>query len=220
MHKGDTTRAAILEHAVDLASQVGLAGLTIGRLSRDLELSKSGLFAHFQSKEALQAQVLEAAAYRFVETVVRPALTRPRGEPRVRALFDRWLSWVKSQGMRGGCIFVAAAAELDDRPGRVRDRLVELQREWLELIGNVVRTGIVNGQFRADLDPGQFAHDLYAVMLGYHHASRLLKDGRAEARASAAFEALLVAARRDFRLQRSPRDRQPRILQTKAGTRS
>jgi AcrR family transcriptional regulator len=195
MRKGETTRAAILAHATRLASRVGLGGLSIGRLASDLDLSKSGLFAHFQSKEALQIQVLETAAAQFVETIVRPALSAPRGEPRLRAFFERWLAWAKSQKMPGGCLFVAAAVELDDRPGKLRNRLVALQKEWLDLIANVVRSGIGERRFRSDLDPEQFAHDLYAVMLGYHHASRLLKDPRAEARAASAFESLLSAAR-------------------------
>jgi AcrR family transcriptional regulator len=194
--KGEATRLAILDHAVRFASQVGLSGISIGRLAGDLGLSKSGLFAHFQSKEALQIQVLEAAADRFVREVIRPALAAPRGEPRLTALFERWLTWAKSQKMPGGCLFVAAAVELDDRPGPVRDKLVKLQREWLGVMANVVKTGIAEREFRADIDPEQFAHDLYAVMLGYHHASRLLKDPRATERAHAAFEGLVASARR------------------------
>ena len=115
MRKGEATREAILEHAVGLARRVGLEGLTIGRLADDLDLSKSGLFAHFHSKEALQVQVLEAAADRFVDVVLKPALAVARGEPRVRALFDRWLEWERRPG---GCVFVQAAADLDDREAR------------------------------------------------------------------------------------------------------
>ena len=195
MAKGDNTRTAILDRGVRLATQVGLEGLTIGRLATELHLSKSGLFAHFRSKEALQIQVLDAAAERFVDEVVKPAVREPRGEPRVRALFDRWLGWARSNSGPGGCLFVAAAAELDDRPGPVRDRLVALQKGWLEMIAIVFRTGVTEGVFRTDLDPEEFAHDLYSVMLGFHHAKRLLKDPRAEARAQAAFGRLLSAAR-------------------------
>ena len=196
MSKGASTRAAIVEKGVSLATQVGLEGLTIGRLATDLGLSKSGLFAHFRSKEALQIQVLDAAAERFVDEVVKPAVREPRGEPRVRALFDRWLAWTKSNSGPGGCLFVAAAAELDDRPGPVRDRLVALQKGWLEMIAIVFRTGATEGVFRPDLDPEEFAHDLYSVMLGFHHASRLMRDPRAEKRAHAAFGRLLSSARR------------------------
>src|SRR5712692_7656788 len=107
MGKGDTTRGAILGHASKLARRVGLEGLSIGRLASDLNLSKSGLFAHFRSKEALQIQVLETTAAQFVESVVKPALAAPRGEPRLRALFQRWLEWARSQKTPGGCLFVA-----------------------------------------------------------------------------------------------------------------
>jgi AcrR family transcriptional regulator len=193
VRKGETTRQAILEHATALASKVGLEGLSIGGLAEDLELSKSGLFAHFQSKEALQLQVVDHAARRFVDAVVRPALTAPRGEPRVRAVFERWMEWPR---LPGGCFFVSAISEFDDRPGLVRDRLVQLQKDWLETIANTVRTAIAEGHFHADADPEQFAHDLYGVMLGYHHAARLLGDPRATERARRAFEALLRAARR------------------------
>jgi len=196
MRKGEETRAAILDRGVHLATQIGLEGLTIGRLATDLGLSKSGLFAHFRSKEALQIQVLDAAAERFIDEVVRPAVREPRGEPRVLALFERWLGWTKSNSGPGGCLFVAAAAELDDRPGAVRDRLVALQKGWLEMIAIVFRTGIAERDFREDLEPDEFAHDIYSIMLGFHHASRLLRDPRAEPRALAAFERLLSTARR------------------------
>ena len=196
MRKGEITRNAILDRAVRLASEVGLSGLTIGRLADELGLSKSGLFAHFQSKETLQVQTLGRASHLFVQIVVRPALAAPRGEPRIRALFDRWIGWTRTAELPGGCLFVTAAAELDDRPGPARDRLVALQREWLDLISTVVRTGISEGHFREDLDVEQLAHDLYSVMLGYHHADRLLRDSRAQARARSAFETLLSAARR------------------------
>jgi AcrR family transcriptional regulator len=195
MRKGELTRHAILEHAAGLASQIGLEALTIGRLADALSLSKSGLFAHFKAKEALQVQVLDFAASRFVDAVVRPALAAPRGEPRLRALFDRWLAWPAASGMPGGCVFTSAAAEYDDRPGPVRDRLVQLQRDWLETLATAARTAIAEGHFRPDIDPEQFAHDLHGVMLAHHHADRLLADGRATARARTAFEALIRAAR-------------------------
>src|SRR2546422_9839250 len=122
MRKGANTRNAILTHATGLASQVGLTGLTIGALADHLRLSKSGLFAHFRSKEALQIQVLEHAAASFVEAVVRPALQQPRGEPRMRALFERWLEWEQAEALPGGGVFVAAAREVDGRPGTSRGR--------------------------------------------------------------------------------------------------
>lgn len=195
MSRGEITRQTILEHASGLASQLGLEGLTIGRLANDLDLSKSGLFAHFQSKEALQLQVLDYAGERFIETVIRPSLALPRGEPRLRAVFEGWLDWPRTSGLPGGCFFVAAASELDDRPGPVRDRLVELQREWLDFLAKAVRMSIAAGHFRADVDPEQFGQDAYGVLLAFHHASRLMGDAKAGARARTAFDNLVCAAR-------------------------
>jgi AcrR family transcriptional regulator len=195
VRKGEQTRGAILDHAVKVASRVGLEGLTIGRLADELHLSKSGLFAHFESKEALQVQALERAAELFVDAVMRPALAAPRGEPRVRALFERWLKWPEVVPQPGGCIFVAAAAELDDRPGPARDRLVQLQRDWLEALATAFRQAQKEGHLRDDLDPDQLAFEMHGFMLAYHHASRLLGDSRAGARARRSFDRLLEAAR-------------------------
>jgi len=193
--RGDDRRQLILDRAAQMASRVGLEGLTIGQLAEELGLSKSGLFAHFQSKEALQLQTLRHAAALFVDSVVRPALKAPRGEPRLRALFERWLVWAEADVLKGGCLFVAAATELDDLDGPVREELVGQQRDWLELIGNVARTGVGEGHFPPELDVEQLAHDLHGVMLAYHHARRLLRDPRAHERAQNAFAALVHAAR-------------------------
>jgi AcrR family transcriptional regulator len=194
MNKGMETRQAVLEEAAREASRVGLGGLTIGSLAASTQLSKSGLFAHFQSKESLQLQLLDHTRARFVELVVRPALAARRGEPRVRELFRRWLAW-DADALPGGCLFVAASAELDDQPGPVRDRLAQDQRDWMDTIAQVFRTGVAEGHFRPDADPEQFAYDLHGVMLAFHHASRLLADPAAATRAARAFEALLHAAR-------------------------
>lgn len=194
MNKGERTRSTILDHATGLASQVGLTGLTIGVLADDLKLSKSGLFAHFQSKETLQIDVLNHAAQRFTETVVRPALHAPRGAPRMRALFEHWIKWEQDVALPGGCIFVAATAELDDRPGPVRDRLVELQRDWIQVLATSVRKGIEAGEFLANSDPDQFAQDMYGVILALHFHRRLMRDAGAEARARRAFDTLLERA--------------------------
>ena len=193
MRKGELTRQAILDQAVVLARRVGLGGLTIGGLAEDLKLSKSGLFAHFRSKEALQVQVLEEAGARFVDTVIRPALAEKRGEPRIRALFERWLRSTSESS--GGCVFVAAAAELDDQMGPPRERLVQLQKDWLDVLAGAARIAIAEGHFRKDVDVEQFAHDLYGIALAYHHAFRLLEDPRAKERAERSFEALVHAAR-------------------------
>jgi AcrR family transcriptional regulator len=194
MSKGTATRQAVLDEAARVASRVGLGGLTIGSLATATQLSKSGLFAHFQSKESLQLQLLEHTRARFIEQVVRPALAAPRGEPRMRELFGRWLAW-NTEGLPGGCLFVAASAEVDDQPGPVRDRLAQDQRDWLDTVAQVFRTGIAEGHFRPDADPEQFAYELHGTLLAYHHASRLLGDPDATARATRALEALLLAAR-------------------------
>ncbi|MGH3737572.1 MAG: TetR/AcrR family transcriptional regulator [Micromonosporaceae bacterium] len=194
MGKGEATRVAVLDEAVALASQTGLGGLTIGSLAAATQLSKSGLFAHFRSKEALQIQVLDRASERFLDAVVRPALATPRGEPRVRELFERWLAWDR-EALPGGCVFAAASFELDDQPGPVRDRLVADQRDWNDLVAQVFTTGITEGQFRADADPLQFAQDMQGLTLACHWTSRLLDDPLAETRAHRSFEALLTAAR-------------------------
>ncbi len=203
--KGEQTRQAILGHALGLATTVGFEGLTIGRLAEELGMSKSGLIGHFRTKEALQVQVLEAASQRFVEEVIRPALKTPRGEPRLRALFAAFFTWESSPSLPGGCPFIAAASELDDRPGPVRDALVGILRDWFDLLAGTVRIAIDEGHFRADVDPAQFAHDVYGVMLAYHHGSRLFQDPHARARAEAAFEALLRNARREPATPLSPR---------------
>jgi AcrR family transcriptional regulator len=190
--KGEETRTAVLDQAVQVARRVGLNGLTIGTLAEQADLSKSGLFGHFRSKEALQLQVIEHARARFEEMVARPALRGPRGEPRIRTLFDRWLDWSAAPG---GCPFVAAATEFDDRPGPVRDRLVQDERDMFDMIVTVFRTGIAEGHFRPDADPDQFAQDFYGVLLARHHTLRLLGDEQADVRARRAFEALITAAR-------------------------
>jgi AcrR family transcriptional regulator len=196
MSKGEVTRHAILEHAVSLATKIGLEGLTIGRLAEDLGLSKSGLFAHFQSKESLQLALVDFAAERFVEAAVKPSFTAERGAPRVQALFDNWLSWPSRSGLDAGCFFVAASVELDDRPGPVRDRLVKLQRDWLDTLAQAVRIAVSEGHFRRDVDPDQFAYELYGLMLVAHHFTRLLRDPQSNARAKTAFASLVSGARR------------------------
>jgi AcrR family transcriptional regulator len=193
--KGEETRQRILDGAVALASTQGIEGVTIGELANALDLSKSGLFAHFRSKEALQIAVLQAAGERFTRLVVVPALRAPRGEPRVRALFERWLLWGNSAEMPGGCIFIGAAAELDDRPGPVRDVLVQGQKDLLGTLAHAARIAVDEGHFRADLDVDQFAFELFAIRLSFNHSTRLMRDPRAKERAHRAFEQLIASAR-------------------------
>jgi AcrR family transcriptional regulator len=195
VRKGERTRGAILDGALKLASELGLEGLTLGRLADELDLSKSGLFAHFASKENLQVQTLDRAAERFTEVVVRPAIATPAGEKRLRVLFERWLEWPRRVPQPGGCIFMAAAAELDDRPGPARDRLVELQRQWRATLARAVKRAQETGDFRRDLDPEQLAFELQGIGLAWHESGRLLRDPRALERARTAFERLLAGAR-------------------------
>jgi AcrR family transcriptional regulator len=172
--KGEETRQRILDGALALASTQGIEGVTIGDLASALDLSKSGLFAHFRSKEALQIALLHAAAERFTRQVVVPALKAPRGEPRVQALFERWLGWCNCEEMPGGCIFITAAAELDDRPARI---------------------AVEESHFRTDLDLEQFAFELYGILLAFHHSTRLMRDPLAKERAKRTFERLIASAR-------------------------
>lgn len=195
MRKGEATRERILESALELASTEGLTGLSIGRLADRNRMSKSGLFAHFGSKEGLQLDVLELAMAKFRESVFTPALRADRGEPRLRALFTRWIDWADHQSLPGGCLFTAAAAELDDQPGPARDALVDAQRLWTETLARAVRIAIEEHHFRADVDPHLFAFQLHSLLLGYHHARRLLRDPEAGRRARDAFEALIASAR-------------------------
>ena len=199
MNKGVDTRTTILEHALRVATRVGLEGLSIGGLSADLGLSKSGLFAHFGSKEKLHLAVVEHATSLFVERVVRPGLAASRGEPRVRRLFECWLSWgtgpAGDSGGRLGCFFVTAAVELDDREGPARDRLVAVQQDWLDLLANAVRMAIFEGHFAPDCDPEQFVFEAYGVILGAQHALRLMRQPAAPARALAAFDHLIIRSR-------------------------
>jgi AcrR family transcriptional regulator len=191
MGKGEETRAAVLDRAVEVARRVGLSGLTIGTLAEQADLSKSGLFGHFRSKEALQIQVLEHARASFEQRVGRPAIRAPRGEPRVRALFDAWVAWDDEPG---GCPFMAAATEYDDRPGTVRDHLVRDERDLFDMIATVVRSAVGEGHFGADTDAEQFAQDFYGVILARHHTRRLLGDARADERARRALDNLIRAA--------------------------
>ena len=194
MSKGVETREAVLREALAQSSQVGLRGITIGGLADSMGMSKSGLFAHFGSKEGLQSAVMDFAADWFTQLVIRPALKEPRGEPRLRRLFERWLGWggYADYALPGGCIFVAVASEFDDAPeNAVRAKVVQTERDLLDTIETIVRGGIADGQFREDTDPAGFAHDLLAIVLGYNFSARLMRDAAASTRAHDAFERLL-----------------------------
>jgi len=194
--KGEQTREAILDRALSLASTGGLDNLSIGTLAREVGLSKSGLFAHFGSKEDLDLAVMKTAVDRFVTNVVTPALRQPRGEPRVKALFEHWLAWERATYLPGGCPFLAVASELDDRPGPVRDFVVQAQRDWLDALATAARIAVHEGHFRADLDVEQFAFEFNNLGLGFNFAHRLLDDAHARQRTKAAFESLVASATR------------------------
>ncbi len=185
----------MLGSAITLASTLGLEGLTIGKLAEHVGMSKSGLFAHFASKENLQVAVLEEAVERFVALVVSPALKQPRGEPRVRALIENWLEWSRAEFLPGGCIFVMAGVELDDRPGPARDRLVASQRDWLDTLAQAARIAVEEKHFRKDLDCVQLAHELYSIAYGYHFLRRIVDPADAEKRSRTAFDRVLADAR-------------------------
>lgn len=199
MSKGDETRAAILEAGVDVAAAEGLEALTIGRLADRVGMSKSGLFAHFRSKEALQLAVLEHGRVAFTRAVAAPALEEPRGEPRLRALVDGWLGWNSRGGRRkepcGGCLFLQAAAEYDDREGAVRDALVQIQRDLQDFLTRAVALCVEEGHFRKTVEPEQFTFELYAMVMAHHFHARLLDDRRARDRAREGVERLFASAR-------------------------
>lgn len=194
MSKGERTREAILAEATQLASVAGLEGLTIGGLARHAGMSKSGLFAHFGSREALQLAVLEAASRQFTRAVITPARRHQRGIDRLSALIDGWLHWDGGDMLRGGCVFIGAAMELDDRPGPARDYTVAALRLWHRILAGAVARAIREGDLSGDLDPDEVAHDLYATMLGFHVSKRLMHDPGAVDRARRSFVRLLGKA--------------------------
>jgi len=193
--KGQNTRALILGQAVAHASEVGLEGLSIGSLAIRLNLSKSGLFAHFGSKEELQLATLRHAQEQFEDRVFRPALTSQRGLARIRMLFRNWLEWLERSEQPGGCVMLAAVAEFDDRPGLVRDALLAGQKELRGALAKAVRLAIDSGELAAETDPWQLAFELFGVVLAAHHDRHLFDDRRAAERATQAVERLLAAYR-------------------------
>ena len=195
MAKGIQTRERILRHAMAIASEVGFEGLSIGGLAKTAEMSKSGLFAHFDSKEDLQIQVLAAARRSFVDNVVAPSIREARGEPRIRALFENWLNWEEGRVTPGGCPFVMASHEYDDRPGPIRDAVVAAQSEWVGAIATAARIAFDEGHFRRDLGTDDFSFELYGIFLSFHLYHRLLNDPESRQRARTAFERLIESSR-------------------------
>jgi AcrR family transcriptional regulator len=193
--KGTSTRDAILHHAVTRAINLGLEGLSIGMLARELGMSKSGVFAHFKSKQGLQLAVIDHVADAFLQQTIRPALRAPRGRARLWALADSWLEWLRTNQFGGGCFFVAASAEFQGRPGPVRERLVAHQRDWLELIANVARTAIAEGTLPEGTDVAHFAYEFHAAGLIHQHAARFMDDPRAAELARETFGRVIPAAK-------------------------
>lgn len=183
--KGDATRAAILDRAVDLASVEGLEGLTIGHLATELEMSKSGLFAHFGSKQELQLATVEAAATRFRRAVIEPAAAAPEGAPRLAALVDAYLAHLDSDSYSGGCFWVSTSAEFDDRPGPVRDAIAAALDAWLGVLEHQARLAGLE-------DPDRVAFELYALVMGANSRFRLSGERRVFGQARAAIDRLLA----------------------------
>jgi AcrR family transcriptional regulator len=177
--KGERTRESVLHAAVHLASVEGLEGLTIGRLADELKMSKSGLFAHFGSKEDLQLATVEMARQIFTEYVIRPALAKPEGMPRLWALCDNWLAHVEKRIFRGGCFFTAASFEFDSRPGPVRDRIVDAMRKWLNTLSQAIEGAQKAGHMQKQVDPPRFAFEMYSLAIGAHWGYQLLGDNQA-----------------------------------------
>ena len=189
--KGEQTRTAILDEALRIASKLGLEGLTIGSLADATGMSKSGLFAHFGSREDLQLAVLEHAAQLYGEKVFIPVLKIERGLPRLRALFERWLDWTLESGLPGGCIMISAAIEYDDRPGPIRDAAIANQHRGNAITQKAIRLAIEEGHLSPDTDSEQISFEMLGIVLASHNHRRLLGDKEARKRALTAFEQLI-----------------------------
>ena len=189
--KGRQTRATILDAALTLASHMGLEGLSIGALAEVTQLSKSGVFAHFGSREELQISVVREYHAKFEDEVFRPAMKARRGLPRLRALFDRWFKRVSVE-IDAGCIYISGAVEFDDRPGPVRDALAQMVRTWHGTLEKAIRLAIDEGHLRPETDPHQMLFEIHGLILSLHHDARFLKLPGALDRAHLAFERMLA----------------------------
>ena len=191
--KGQLTRAAILDAALGLASHMGLEGLSIGALAELMQMSKSGVFAHFGSREELQISVVREYHARFEAEVFTPALAEPRGLPRLRALFERWVRRV-SMELDSGCIYISGAVEFDDRPGPVREALVSMVVSWHRALARAIGIAIEEGHLRAGTDVQQMLFEVHGLILALHHDARFLRSPDAPQRARRAFERILAQA--------------------------
>lgn len=211
MGSAPSTRERILDRGLALASQSGLEGVTLGVLADQVEMSKSGLFAHFRSKEAVQISLLEHSKKSARAIIIEPALKEPSGVPRLRALALKWFGWARRAGLPGGCPVAAALFEYDDTDGPVRDKIKQIEAEWRGVLSSLATEAIRCGHFRPDLDVDQFVWELCGIYLSHHVAARFLRSPDADRRARAALEALLQRAspkrggRRQVRKLRRPR---------------
>ncbi len=183
--RGLRTREAILARAVDIASAQGLEGLTVGSLAEQLGMSKSGLFAHFGSKEDLQLATIEAARQVFIDHVTVPAIGAPKGMPRLWGLIAQWLALVERRVFKGGCFFSAASFEFDSRRGVVRDRIAAIMYEWIAVLSRAVQEAQKAGHVNVRVDPTRLAFEIHAIAMGAHWAHQLLDDKQAYSRARA-----------------------------------
>ena len=197
--KGASTREAILARSYALACTNGLEGLTIGTVAEQVGMSKSGVFAHFGSREDLQLATLDLGGDLFIQSVLLPSLREKRGLPRLRAIFANWAEWVRHE-KDGGCLFLAAASEYDDRPGAIRDRLLRQEAAWREQLAQAVRLAMGTGELATDTEPEQFAFEMYALALAIHHDAGLTGYVDAAARGFRGFERLV----RSYRPSPSP----------------
>jgi AcrR family transcriptional regulator len=190
MRKGELTRAAILDTALMLASRDGLEGLTIGLLADRMNMSKSGVFAHFGSREDLQSEVLKLYHHHFEQEVFYPSLKEARGLPRLRSMYGRWVKRVSVE-IDSGCIYISGAAEYDDRPGLIREELAEMVRIWQAALLRAVEQSIEIGHLKPDTDARQLVYEMYGLVLALHHDARFLRIPGSVARAQRGFERLI-----------------------------
>ncbi|MBI5259112.1 MAG: TetR/AcrR family transcriptional regulator [Burkholderiales bacterium] len=204
LQKGQQTRAIILEAALGQASHMGLEGLSIGALAEVTQMSKSGVFAHFGSREELQIAVIREYHARFEEEVFFPAVREPRGLPRLRALFERWLRRVSVE-VDSGCIYISGAVEFDDRPGPVRDALASMVRAWQSALERAIRLAIDEGHLRPDTDSLQMLFEIHGLILALHHDARFLRLPGAVDRARAGLDRVVANYLADKPPQHKPR---------------
>jgi AcrR family transcriptional regulator len=190
MHKGQTTKAAIIDAALGLASQIGLEGLSIGALAEITGMSKSGVFAHFGSREELQISVIRQYHDRFEAEVFQPALDQPRGIPRLQALFDNWMVQTSAE-IDSGCIYISGAVEFDDRSGPVRDALASSVTSWQEALRRAVMLAQEAGHLTHQVDPLQVTFEIHGLILALHYEARFLKVPGAAERARQGFARIL-----------------------------